>query len=246
MRLTELEGTDPRRATGKVIHDSGNAVVGSCTAFRHPHVALTAAHCVVGRENGLSLRFFGRGQSHRVSEMVEHRVTEVVQHKFADIAILWTTPTSDQRAEWAFQHITTDIKLGDPFIAYGFPAAEQSSLGPIPENLEHRLFRGHYQRYFPYEAPRARYRYGAGEMSIAAPAGLSGGPVLLPNDYSTLTGIVTTNFDSYITIDSVEEIIDEGKLRKQEIRKVISYGISLLLSDDAVLHWLNEQVPTLP
>jgi len=230
--------TDPRRATGKVIHDSRNAVAGSCTAFRHPHVALTAAHCVAGLENGLSLRFPGRGQQ-------SYRVTEVVQHESADIAILWTTPTSNHHADWAFQHITEDIKLGDPFIAYGFPD-EQPSLVPIPEGFEHRLFRGHYQRYFDYQAPMAKYRYFAGEMSIAAPAGLSGGPVLLPNDYSTLTGIVTTNFDSYTTIDSVEEIIDEGKQHKHEIRRVISYGIALILDYADVLHWLNEKIPTSP
>lgn len=61
---------------------------------------------------------------------------------------------------------------GGTFIGFGYPV--EGSDGAMPVG---RLFRGHFQRYFGYTPPGATEPYFAGEMSIPAPAGFSGGPL---------------------------------------------------------------------
>jgi hypothetical protein len=55
-----------------------------------------------------------------------------------------------------------------------------------------------------------------------------------------LTGIVTATLESYSTIDSFEDVIEGGGARRIEHRRVISYGVAVLLSE---LHdWLDENI----
>jgi len=77
-------------------------------------------------------------------------------------------------------------------------------------------------------------------LNIAAPAGLSGGPVLRPGAPSLLTGVVTTNSESYSTLDWQEETSGEVT-RIEAHHRVISYGIVVMLS--VIEDWLNEYIP---
>ena len=45
-----------------------------------------------------------------------------------------------------------------------------------------------------------------------------------------LTGLVTTNYESYTISDSVEEVDDDGRVYRAESRKIVSYGIALMLT----------------
>jgi hypothetical protein len=102
-----------------------------------------------------------------------------------------------------------------------------------------RLFRGHYQRFLTYESPLG-YTYAAGELSIAAPGGLSGGPVFREGAMVMLTGIVTENLDSYSVLDSVEKMTG-GETVRIEHHRIISYGMAVML--DQAADWLDEHIP---
>jgi hypothetical protein len=128
--------------------------------------------------------------------------------------------------------------LGEDAYAYGYPI-EGPKTDPRQQVRTPRLFKGHYQRYFQFNSP-AGYKYVGGELNIAAPAGLSGGPVFRPEAASMLTGIVTTNAESYSTLDWLEEVRDDVT-HIEAHHRVISYGIVAMLSP--IEEWLDEHVP---
>jgi hypothetical protein len=103
-----------------------------------------------------------------------------------------------------------------------------------------RLFTGNYQRFFRHRDLEER-EYDAGEMSIPAPAGLSGGPVFRPGAPTMLTGVVTANFDSYTGLEAHDEEDNDGRKRTVQYRRVISYGIALRLAKFS--EWLDENIP---
>ena len=107
---------------------------------------------------------------------------------------------------------------GGDFISFGYPSEEGERAVP-------RFFKGHFQRHFGYSDPSGR-TYFAGEMSIPAPAGLSGGPLSRPQTPDKICAIVTTNHDSYLVIDSYEEEERDGDVSRGQIRRVVSYGIA--------------------
>lgn len=78
-------------------------------------------------------------------------------------------------------------------------------------------------------------------MSVPAPGGLSGGPLFRRGAPQMVTGLVTTNYESYTINDSVEEVDDSGRIYRAESRKIISYGIALMLS--TVKPWLVDVIP---
>lgn len=59
-----------------------------------------------------------------------------------------------------------------------------------------------------------------------------------------LTGLVTANLDSYAVTDSLEEVRDGGSLYRLESRRVVSYGVGLLLSP--LSSWLKQVIPERP
>lgn len=167
---------------------------------------------------------------------------EVARHPDADLAILYVDAfgdeNKDERPQWAFWDCVSNWTLGEEFIAYGFPSegpAPDATNSPVP-----RMFVGNYQRFLRYKSP-AGFTYVAGEMSIPAPGGLSGGPLFRPGAPTMLTGIATTNLESYSITDSVEEVDESGSVLRVEGRRVINYGLSLILSE--VRDWLDECLP---
>ncbi len=122
-------------------------------------------------------------------------------------------------------------------MSYGYPVE-----GPNPTEsvAVARLFSGSYQRFFPYTSLLG-YLYFAGELSIPAPGGLSGGPVFRPTAASMLTGIVTETHESYAIADWEEVVEQDGTTSRTEARKILNYGIVLMLS--AVSDWLISEIP---
>ena len=126
-------------------------------------------------------------------------------------------------------------------MTYGFPSegpAPDSPVSPTP-----RIFVGNFQRFFEYRSP-AGYAYLAAELSGTAPSGLSGGPIFRQGAPQMLTGMVTANVESYAITDSLEEMREGGEVFRLESRRVISYGIGLLLG--TVSDWLHEVIPERP
>lgn len=211
---------------------------GTCFCFRHEHVALTASHCVVDTASAIELLFPRVGRSRRV-ERIE-------RHPQADIALLVTAiQTADKGEgypEHAFWDCVSNWTLGEEFFAYGFP-----SEGPTPgagaSAPTARLFKGHYQRFFDYDS-HTGHRYLAGEMSVPAPGGLSGGPLFRPGAQQMLTGLVTASHESYAIVDSTEYEHKDGIEYRSEVRRVITYGVALMLN--SVLDWLRSNVPDRP
>jgi hypothetical protein len=62
----------------------------------------------------------------------------------------------------------------------------------------------------PYVSP-AGYRFLAGEMSIAAPIGLSGGPLFRPSVHQMVFGLAAGSLATYSDVDRIVEVKDGGK-----------------------------------
>jgi hypothetical protein len=212
-------------------------VHGSCFLFRSDALALTAAHCVPQQLEPFLV--------HLPHLQLYLEVERVERHPTADIAIVFCK-AEDTRTELgtpvnAFWDGTGNWLLGQNFYAYGYPTegpTENSNQAPIP-----RLFSGNYQRFMPYVSP-AGYRFLAGEMSIPAPAGLSGGPIFDPSAPEMALGVVAANLDSYAVTDSILEVDDKGKEYREKSLRVIRYGLAVMLS--GVANWLNEKSPKRP
>ncbi len=206
--------------------------LGTCFRFRHERVALTAAHCVP--ESGdLTLRF----PRSRRTQIVE----DVRRHATADVAVLITdnqpTDPGTGYAPAAFWDRVSNWALGEEFMTYGYPAEPASfEDDPAPP----RLLVGYYQRFFRITTP-AGYRYQAVELSIPAPAGMSGSPLFRRGAPQMVTGLVTTSVESYTVADYIEERTVDGHVSRLEARKVLSYGLALLLS--GVTDWRHEVIP---
>jgi hypothetical protein len=232
-------------AVGVVLMVAGSdaQMTGTCFGFRHDEIALTAAHCVPA-DPDVPLYVVGAGGS-------ATRVVHVERHPDADIAALLTADPGSLRgmagtAQHAFWDGVSNWSIGEEFLAYGYPtegpnpASLRSAAAPNHDTPVPRLFVGHFQRFFFYESPSG-FKYEAGEMSIPAPGGLSGGPLFRRGAPPMVTGLVTANHDSYAITDSVEDVEDEGRTFRLESRRVISYGVALMLS--GVAEWLNDLTP---
>jgi trypsin-like peptidase len=224
---------DPLEAVGLVV-GYGDQVLGGCFRFRHEHMVFTAKHCVPTSEDLVT--FFPRSRR-------AQRVTRVEGHPTADIALLVTEAQPSDSGSGhptnAFWDRVSNWRLGEEFMAFGYPVEGPSPEAPAGTPIA-RLFIGHYQRFFEYSSP-SRDNYLVGEMSIPAPAGLSGSPLFRAGAPQMVTGMVTTNLESYAVTDSITEVRDGEKAYREEARKVIAYGLALILSN--VSDWLRDVLP---
>lgn len=225
---------DPLNACGMVMisreHDSGSVLSGSCFMFRSNQIVLTAAHCVPENLADVKLVFPRLG--------VERQVKDIRRNPSADIALL-VCDGGDARSNGnptiAFWDSVPPDRLGEDSIAYGFPA-----LGP---DVTPRLFKPYFQRFFDYTNP-AGQTYAAGELSLPAPGGLSGSPLFHPERSQMVFALVTANLETYAVTDSIDEVDDNGKVLRVESRKIVSFGLSLMLQ--GVDEWLNAQSDVWP
>jgi hypothetical protein len=162
-----------------------------------------------------------------------------VLHPAADLAILHVVSTPGPPDE-PFSYIG-GLALGIDFYAYGFPEDLQQ---PPAEGDRARLFVGHIQRVMTYQ--QAPYRYVAAELSVGVPVGLSGGPVFYTDHPGTgaVFGVATTNVDSATASEAFEEVeehFEDGRVVRTEYRRVITYGIALLLPN--MRDWIDAEIP---
>jgi hypothetical protein len=223
---------EPSRAVALLGTHGGGAISATGSAFRfgHDNVLLSARHCVSPTLE-LAVRFLD-------GSLVV--VGRVIEHPVADVAVLLLAgAAAPSHVRQAFGEISRSGVGGDEFMSFGFPT-EGPTFDDVAGTPTPRVFTGHYQRFFDYASPSG-YRYRAGEMSIAAPSGLSGAPLFRRHNPSAVTGLVTTNVDAYAVVDSVTVIDDRGATYREEARRVISYGLALQIPD--VRDWLRDSIP---
>lgn len=212
-------------ATGFILLDDagdGPRLGGTCAALARRHMALTASHCLPTDE-GISAYVILPGNG------APRPVLRTERHPTADLAVLISAPRDEELDSQVFSDVDDTLEEGGDFRAFGYPVEGVGQ--PVG-----RLYKGHFQRYFGYTDVRDR-EYFAGEMSIPAPAGLSGGPVSRRSAPNLLTAIVTTNVESYVLLDAVEEVEKDGKTLRVESRRVVTYGIAAMLH--GVRDWLK-------
>lgn len=199
------------------------SVGGTCFAFGDRHTFLTAEHCVPEGMAVVVLQEPGRIQ--RPAVVIERNPAH-------DVALVRTAPLDhESAAKQIVSQIPEDLIDGGDFLTYGYP--NDAGAG----GLVGRLLKGHFQRYFPYKNARG-HSYFAGELSVATPSGHSGGPVVRASSPQWLEGIVTTNHDSYIVLDQIEEVEENGKTLRVESRRVVTYGIAAMAT--SLRPWLSE------
>jgi hypothetical protein len=193
----------------------GIDITGSCAAYTSTDIAVTAAHCVPEHPDRYYVLFPGTREP--------REPIHIERHPTADLALLRLPPTESHAPPDQFYLPPPDsLEEGGDFYGAGFPVEGTTDGLPVP-----RTFKGHFQRYFGYEAPDGR-NYFAGEMSIPAPAGLSGGGLTYTRAARHLAAIVTTNHDSWVTLDRTEEVERDGVKYRDEVRRVVSYGIAAM------------------
>lgn len=237
-------------ATGLLIGISSRGLMqhflGSCFAFRDPHAYLTAAHCVGELDpERLAVWVPGGGPVEYVREDevqtwtgVSHPlkpVTQAVRHESADIAVLRVA--EDTHPVEPFWGSAGNFALGEEFRAFGYP---ENVLGQTARMPTARLFTGHYQRFFQHQS-HAGYSYLAGEMSIPAPAGLSGGPLFRAGAPSIVTALAAENFDSATTVEASEEVLEERGTVRTHYQRIISYGLAVML--EPLNQWFDTLLP---
>jgi Trypsin-like peptidase domain len=226
-RALSPRGRDEMRAAAEHVHDAEFA--GTCFAFRRSNVFLTAAHCVPN-DHGLFVNCRG------VPTLYE--VEQVHMHPDADIALLQLGESVWPGGVEPFVDIGPRPKLGTEFMAYGYPEDFPDPAATEREPTA-RLFRGWFQRILRYA--RGSYAYTAGEMSAAVPAGLSGGPLFAPSDFSHLLGIAVENVQSTTYVGRFEEISSDGVVERRIERDLVQYGIAALA--EPITEWLDVHVP---
>jgi hypothetical protein len=203
-------------------------LLGSCAIFQQRHILLTAAHCIPDPELGVEIWASLPGNNDGAA-----LVQEVVVHPTSDLAVAFVSPKDDDPMSLqVFSGISGELQEGGDFVAFGYPSEGVGA----PKG---RLFKGHFQRYIGHDDAAGR-SYFAGELSIPAPGGLSGGPVSPAYQPGLLTAIVTTNVDSYAILDSISEVDDAGKQYREETRRVISYGIAAMLTSQGA--WVDSVI----
>jgi hypothetical protein len=217
---------NPLHAVGQLFEARGQGTtLGSCFAFRKTPFFLTAAHVVVDRPPA-QLAILMPKYNERYLE-----VERVTVHPEADVAVLRVDESKHGPLDLVdpFWNTLTNWNMGEDFMAYGYPDA------PAP-----RLFKGHFMRFMDHTSYLG-YRYLAGEISIPVPTGLSGGPLFRPGAHSMVTALVTENLTSHLVEDSTESLEENGSRTRTEVRRVVSYGVVVMLS--AIAEWLDFEIP---
>ena len=222
---------NPLSAVGLVFQEQAGkpmAFLGSCFAYRQRTHFLTAAHVVRDRPiEGLVVL------SPRDSVLCPLR--EVHMHPSADAAVLILQSTGRDIVE-PFLDCVDNCALGEEYFAYGFP---EDYRGPNQGQPTARLFKGHFQRFMQYKSHMG-YNYVAGELSTPCPGGLSGGPLFRPDALNMIIGLVAENIETATLLDEQEVIDEGGKLVNEHYRRVINYGVAVMLDD--IKDWINEHI----
>lgn len=194
---------------------------GTTFSLWSPRYWITAAHCLENAEaNEIFIQF---------EDGSESGVRRIEKHCNADIAILVLEGHPPFQQNY-FRSVVPANDYGFEINTFGYP---EDTLGPNAGRQVPRFFKGHYQRVFEHHS-HMNYQYQAAELSIACPAGLSGGPVFGQQNSSAVIGLVCENLESSLWLDSIE--VEEGV--RDNHYKMLNYGVSLQL--DPLRPWLEE------
>ena len=191
--------------------------LGSCFCVTAAGVFVTAAHCLDHVPlDRLWINHFGGPEPHAFTPA---KSIDLIRE--ADTAVVVTDAPN---AKWVrpFGRVRFFANLGEPVCALGYPFG--SVQVDVPPRETFRFFRGHIQRPFVHRSPRSGgARYSAYELSFPCPFGLSGGPVFLAEDPTTVIGVVTEDLEVGTTL---REDVEEAGGRVREVRRVVNYGVA--------------------
>lgn len=194
--------------------------LGSCFSVFEPGMFVTAAHCLKGVPlEQLWVNHFG-GEGPKL-------FTRVMQIEWVEETDLAVFLTEAPEARWAkpFQKIEHAADFGEEVAAFGYP---QDLMSPIVATQTPRMLRGIVQRPFAFQSLGKRYV--AYELSFPCPPGLSGAPLFLLDDPSTIIGAITGNFETNTILHSAEERVSASEIVRHEARSVITYGVAANIS----------------
>lgn len=212
---------------GKV--DDKLRFLGTAFALRRAGCFMSAAHCVgTLAASSIFLLDGSLNQGKRIS------VTRIVRCPDADLAMLEIEARLAFSATRFHTFAKSSSGAGSDVSAIGYQeeSGDQDSIA-----LTRRVFRGSIQRRF-FHTSHLGVEYEAIELSFAAPAGLSGGPVYSSSTGIHLIGVVTENFQSTTFLQSVAEIQDKGNTYVEKIHERIQYGICVDL--DSYERWVDQ------
>jgi hypothetical protein len=222
-------GFYPRFASGVVLaYDAAEDAVtatGSCAAYLGRGCWLTAKHCV---PEGSGITVLRNGLSRAPIQ-----ASAVTHHPEVDLAVIHVD-VGDEPMPLGHQfylHPPDDIIDGGDFVGFGYPAE--------PQPIE-RMLKGHFQRYIHYDSTFDETYY-AGEMSVPSPRGFSGSVLYYPARPQRAAAVATANVDSSVVEHGFEEVERDGRVYKETIKRVVSYGIALMLQPHRA--WLDAVVP---
>ncbi len=206
-----------------------SAILGTCFAFRRSTVFLTAHHVIKDHDPAtLGVSF--------LTTPGLRAVTRVHPHQNADVAILEAGDPETGPIEPATD-ILKDIHLGETFAAFGFPSdLVFGQAGGSP----HRMLLGHYQRFMDFRSIWG-YRYVAGEMNVPSPTGMSGAPLVRPENPRFVSGLAAESIDVESLPSLVSETTIGGITERITEKRMISYGVAVMLGN--LIEWINERIP---
>lgn len=198
---------------------------GTAFPFLQPGLWVTAAHCVRGWRGTDTLGLIRT----RPGSIGIDGITRVDIHPELDLALL----TSANLAAVPFPELGHG-QWGNEVSVVGYP--EDLFLdGDGRDRPRARLLKGHIQR-VEQPGPEAD-REGDFELNFACPGGLSGSPVVLQGGRQVV-GVVIGNRDSAVTEHVSEEVVTDGKTRRIEVQRAVSFGSAVDLSRAAA--WLAD------
>lgn len=141
---------------------------------------------------------------------------------------------------WPVYSLLDDRGFGVEVMSCGFPEdiAIDQSAAPVA-----RVFRGHIQRFMEWRS-HLGYEYLAAELSFRCPGGLSGGPLVNPDLPGRVYGLISEDIQTSNILNSIEEVLENGKVYREHYQNFINYGIGVWLS--AIADWIDNVVPPIP
>jgi hypothetical protein len=179
-----------------------------------------------------------RGQMRAVQSRTNHEKADLCVLKLA------SDPADDLGGypTGAFWGSVGNLGLGEPFVAYGYPI-EHGSVGPLVAAPSARLIVGNYQRFYEFGSPDG-YQFLAGEMSVAATTGMSGGPLFRPGAAQMLSGLVVASVESSVEAYKKIVVTEGAETYIEKVDRITEYGVALIL--EPFKDWLAELIPTFP
>ena len=85
------------------------------------------------------------------------------------------------------------------------------------------------------------YEYVAIELGFGAPAGLSGGPLIVTMNQTEVAGIVVENVQASTYVQSLTETREGDKEYVEKLLNTINYGLAVELG--SLREWLDTHLP---